>query len=67
MPDRTPPTPDEFAAMLRRAGLTLSPEHQADLRQGYLVLQPHLARLRRGNDPTLEPAPVFRAKPAGRP
>jgi hypothetical protein len=67
MPDRTPPTTEEFAALLKRAGLDLTPEHQAQLREGYLVLQPYLTRLRRGDDPSLEPAMVFRAKPAGQP
>jgi hypothetical protein len=67
MADRTPPTPEEFAALLKRAGLNLTSVHQADLRTGYLELLPLLARLRRGDDPTLEPAMTFRAKPAGRP
>jgi len=67
MADRSPPTPEEFAALLKRAGLDLTPTHQAELREGYVALQPYLARLRRGDDPTLEPAHVFRAKPAGRP
>jgi hypothetical protein len=67
MPDRTPPTPEEFAALIKRAGLNLTPEHRAQLREGYLVLLPYLARLRRDGDSTLEPAMVFRAKPAGQP
>jgi hypothetical protein len=67
MRDRTPPTPEEFAALLKRTGLELTPAHQADLRAGYIELQRHLPRLRRANDPALEPAMVFRTKPAGQP
>jgi hypothetical protein len=67
MADRTPPTLEEFAALLRRAGLDLTPGHQAQLREGYLALQPYLARLRRGDDPALEPALVFHARSAGQP
>lgn len=67
MADRTPPTPEEFAVLLKRAGLNLAPAHQADLRLGYQELQASLARLRRSDDPALEPAMTFRAKPAGQP
>ena len=63
MADRDLPMPEQFAAMLKRAGIAATP----DLREGYALLLPHLARLRRGAQPADEPALTFQADKAARP
>jgi hypothetical protein len=51
------PSPEEFAAMLARAGLTFSAAEQADMRNAYALLLPMLAALRTpAIPPQAEPA-----------
>ncbi len=52
-----PPTPEEFAAMLARAGLAFSAAEQADMARAYTLLMPMLAALRApAIPPQAEPA-----------
>jgi hypothetical protein len=63
MAERRLPSAEEFAAIVKRVGIAATP----DLLEGYGLLLPHLARLRRGAAPEDEPAVTFQADKAGRP
>lgn len=52
-----PPTPDEFAAMLARAGIALPPREAEELRLAFPRFQAMLERLR-------DPAPALAEEPA---
>ena len=54
----------DFEALIRRAGLTLTPEQVAELYVGWAHVEPMLARIRapgRGRDPA--PALTFQPEP----
>lgn len=62
MPQATPLA--DFEALIRRAGLSLTPEQVAELYVGWAHVEPMLARIRapgRGRD--AEPALTFRPEP----
>ncbi len=55
----------DFEALIRRAGLTLSPEQVAELHQGWGYIEPMLQRIRaQGRGREAEPALIFRPEPA---
>ncbi len=62
-----PPTTSlaDFEALVRRAGLALTPAQVAELHTGWAYVEPMLARIRtpdRGRD--AEPAHTFRPEPS---
>ena len=59
MPD-TQISPDEFARLLDRAGLTkLTPQQAEELRQGYRFIERVQRTVRRPRDRAAEPAHIF--------
>lgn len=59
MPAKLPP--QDFDALLRRAGLSLSPDEAADLYGAWEHIEPMLERIRAGARPReAEPALIFR-------
>jgi hypothetical protein len=53
---------DDFEALIRRVGLSLSPAQIEQTHEGWALLEPMLDRVRSsGRDRAAEPAPVFRA------
>ncbi len=54
----------DFEALVRRAGLTLTPEQVAELHAGWTYVEPMLARIRApGRGREAEPALIFRPEP----
>lgn len=52
---------DDFNALVRRAGLSLTPEQIAEIHIGWGYVEPMLERIRSyGRDRAAEPAHVFR-------
>jgi len=63
MQPRTPLA--DFEALVRRAGLPLTPAQVAELHAGWAYVEPMLARVRaEGRSREAEPAHVFRPEPA---
>ena len=61
-----PPTlsKTDFEALVRRAGLTLTPEQSAELHHGWQYIEPMLERIRaQGRGREAEPALIFRPEP----
>jgi hypothetical protein len=53
---------DVFAALIRRAGLSLSPTEVAQVREAWVLVEPMLERVRSiGGDRSRQPAQVFHA------
>jgi hypothetical protein len=51
----------DFEALVRRAGVTLSPEQMTEIHAGWGFVEPMLDRIRsHGRDRAAEPAHVFR-------
>lgn len=56
---------EDFEALIRRAGLVLTPEQVAELYVGWAHVEPMLARIRApGRGREAEPALTFRPEPA---
>ncbi len=54
----------DFEALVRRAGLVLTPEQVAELHVGWAYVEPMLARIRTpGRGREAEPALTFRPEP----
>lgn len=57
-------SPSDFEALIRRAGLTLTPAQVEHLYQAWDYVEPMLARVRReGRGREAEPATIFRPEP----
>lgn len=52
-------SPEAFAVLTDRAGLTLSPEQSEELRGAYRFVQEMTARVRTPRDRSAEPAHIF--------
>jgi len=50
---------ERFAAMVERAGLTLTPEQFEEMRQGYRFVERMTRTVRRPRDRAAEPAHIF--------
>jgi hypothetical protein len=50
---------ERFAAMVERAGLTLTPEEFEEMRQGYRFVERMTRTVRRPRDRAAEPAHIF--------
>jgi hypothetical protein len=50
---------ERFAAMVERAGLTLTPEDFEEMRQGYRFVERMTRTVRRPRDRAAEPAHIF--------
>jgi hypothetical protein len=60
----SPMSEADFAAMIRRTGIPVTPEQAASLRQGYDLMAPLLAEIRTPPRPrAAEPAHIFIAGP----
>jgi hypothetical protein len=54
---------DDFEALIRRAGLSLSPTQVEQIHEGWALVEPMLDRIRgTGRDRAAEPAHIFRAE-----
>ena len=54
-----PISAERFAAMVERAGLTLTPEQFEEMRQGYRFVERMIRTVRRPRDRAAEPAHIF--------
>lgn len=53
---------DDFEALIRRAGLSLSPTQIGQIHEAWALVEPMLDRIRsHGRDRAAEPAHIFRA------
>jgi hypothetical protein len=54
-----PVSPERFAILVERAGLTLTPDQFEELRQGYRFVERMIHTVRRPRDRAAEPAHIF--------